>query len=162
MSTILQKTLEQILEVTFIVYKLKYDRIDAVNRVARKYRVTQNTITSACTRGISINTHELDEYLKIENAYRFENILIQRFPYYQKQIEEYFTDVLKKEILENPDEISSVVKQILPEELKFTIAKLYFNLMKNTFEEWTNRKDIPEDIRIQIVDWLKKFPEILG
>lgn len=161
MSTILQRTLEQIFEVTFIVYKLKYDRIDAVKRVGRKYRVAQNTIISACTRGININTHELDEYLKIENATKFEDFLIQRFPYYQKQIEDFFADVLNKEILDNPDEISSIVKQILPEEIKFTIAKIYYKDIKEKFLDWNNRKDIPEDIRNQISEWLIKFPEIL-
>lgn len=158
----IQKTLGQIFEVTFLVYKYNYDRNDAIKRVARKHRVTQNTITSACTRGININTFQLDEYLIIKNANRFKDLLIQRFPCYQKQIEVFFADILNEEILDNPDEFSSVVKQILPEELKYTIAKIYFNLMNKKFEDWINRKDIPEDIRSQIIDWLKKYPEIFG
>jgi len=159
MSDNIQKTLEQIFEVAFLVYRYNYDRNDATKRVARKHRVTQNTITSACTRGININAYQLDEYLKVKNAGIFRDLLVQRFPYYHKQVEVFFADILNEEILDNLDELSNVVKQILPEELKYTISKIYFNLMNKKFEDWINRKDVPEDIKSQIIDWLKKFSE---
>lgn len=162
MHKTLPKALKQILEVAYKTYNYNYDRISSVKSVAKTHRVSSNTITSACTRSINISTQKLDKFLKIKNASKFEHHLIQRFPNYQKQIEEFFNDVLNKNDLNNPGEISGTIKQILPMEKKFLIAKIYFNEIKKNFIHWKDRKDIPEDVKNSINEWLLELPDILG
>jgi hypothetical protein len=140
-------TLSQILEVYTLVRKFKYDRLEAFKRVAKKYRIDQQTVRSACTRGIGINTSEFDEMLSQNSEKEFETILIRRFPEYQDNIGEFFADIAKTIDYETPDKLSKLIKQILPEEKKYLIAKFYIMKISERFKQWENRTDIPDDVK---------------
>ena len=159
MSGNISVTLSQILEVYTLVREFNYDRLEAIKKVAKKYRIDQQTVRSACTRGIGLNTPELDEMLLKQNEKEFETILIQRFPEYQDDIEKFFTDISRTIDYESPDKVSKLIKQILPEEKKYLIARIYLNKMSEQFKQWGNRTDIPNDVKTVIKNFINDIAE---
>ena len=83
MASDLPAGLEHVLEVYRLVRQSHFDRLPAIREVARKRRVDFQTVSSACTRSLGINTEEFEEFLDRRNSASFREHLIRRFPDYQ-------------------------------------------------------------------------------
>jgi len=75
--------LHHVLQVYRLVRRSRYDRLSAIKEVARHRRVDPQTIASACTRSLGINTEELEDLLHPHNAKRFREHVVRRFPSHQ-------------------------------------------------------------------------------
>ena len=156
MHNVIPATLSQILEVYTLVRQFNYERLDAIKNVARKHRVDPQTIRSACTRSIGINIAEFDDLLLQEKSHMFQEMLIQRFPYNQCQLEQFFGDINRLHEIDNPDRISKIVRQLLPEEKKLLLFRVRLEQLISTIKQWGNRTDIPQDVKSQLSKWIEK------
>ena len=157
MNNIIPATLSQILEVYTLVRQFHYERIDAIKNVARKHRVDPQTVRSACTRSIGINIAEFDNLLRQEKSHMLQEMLIQRFPDNQSQLEQFFGDVNRLHEIENPDRISKLVRQLLPDEKKLLLLRVRLKQLISTIKLWEKRTDIPQDVKINSQSGLKKL-----
>ena len=85
--------LQHVLEVVRLVRADGMDRLAEVKAVAKKHRIDPQTVTSACTRSLGINTTQLDEILEVAAEPAFCANLVRRFPPYQDYIERFFAEL---------------------------------------------------------------------
>ena len=77
----MEKALRHILEVYRQVRQFGSARIDAAKMVAKKHRVSQQTVMSSCTRDVGIKgATELDYLLEPENTTELITLLLLRLP----------------------------------------------------------------------------------
>ena len=149
----MEKALRHILEVYRQVRQFGSSRIDAAKIVAKKHRVSQQSVMSACTRDAGIkNAAELDYLIEPENASEFRSLLIKRYPPYQKGISEFFKAF--GEPGESTDSATAKLETFFDDERKNLLNQLMIQVFKDKFIEWENRGDIPSDVRKQIQEWL--------
>jgi len=142
--------LRQILEVYRLVRSSACDRKSAVKKLAQVHRVTSQTISSAITRNIGVNTEELEQYLASDNAEAFRNHLVRHFPTFQDDIEEFFAALgVTQQDIEGNDTARSV-RTLFSDEKKNVLMSLLLEEVKNNLSRWLERDDIPEDLRQQI------------
>lgn len=148
--------LQHVIEVYRLVRMSQQSRVKAVNEVARKHRIDPQTIRSACTRSLGISTADLDEFLLSENSEDFCAHLVRWFPQYQKEIEAFFGELDGKgtSTLEDP---ARVVRTLFPDEKKDLVRLLFLDNIRKRLSVWSERPDIPEDVRQEITDVKKQI-----
>lgn len=143
--------MRQILEVYRLVYQLGYERTDAVKKVALVCRVTSQTISSAITRNIGINTSQLDNLMRKGNEDAFRQHLVRHFPNYQDDIEKFFTSVNEStEYVEKGP--TRILRTLFPEEKLNVLNLILLDEVRKYLKQWLARTDIPEDLREEIRD----------
>lgn len=85
--------LQQILEVIYFVEKFGYSRIEATNAVARRKRVTPQTVLDKYCRQLGKKAFEIDELL--DNLDDFQTLLNSKFPVFNNFIIKFFEDFNK-------------------------------------------------------------------
>lgn len=85
--------LDHVLQVYLLVRSSAYDRRSAVREVARQRHVDPQTISSACTRSLLLNTDEFDDLLHPQHAQQFREHLVRRFPTYRSEISEFLATI---------------------------------------------------------------------
>ena len=150
----MDKALRYVLEVYRQVRQFGSSRIDAAKMVAKKHRISQQAVMSACTRDVGIrNTAEFDELIETENASEFRSHLVKRYPAYQEDINRFF-----KAFGEHEDHYgapASKIETLFDDERKNLLNQLMIQVFKDKFTEWRNRPDIPNDVRNQVSEWLR-------
>jgi len=68
------------------------ERSAAVRHIAKMERIDPQSVMSACTRSIGINTSQLDQFFKRDSAKEFCLHLVQRYPGYCDYIESFFDE----------------------------------------------------------------------
>ena len=150
----MEKALRHILEVYRQVRQFGSARIDAAKMVAKKHRVSQQTVMSSCTRDVGIQgATELDYLLEPENTTELRTLLVQRFPAYQKDINDIFKAF--DDSGEPTDSASKKIETLFEDERKNLLNELIIKVFKDKFIEWETRSDIPSDMREQIQEWLE-------
>ena len=150
----MNKGLKHILEVYRLVRQNYLSRIDAAKRVGKANRITYETVMASCTRGINISTDDFDYFLEAENTSEFHAFLIKRFPNAQDKIDDFFSAFI--EISDKKDS-TKFVRTLFEDEKKSLLNQLILESVRDKFQEWTLRDDIPKDVREQLKDWLKKY-----
>ena len=149
----MDKALRYVLEVYRQVRQFGSSRIDAAKMVAKKHRISQQAVMSACTRDVGIrNTAEFDELIETENASEFRSHLVKRYPAYQEDINRFFKAF--GEPGESTDSATAKLETLFDDERKNLLNQLMIQVFKDKFIEWENRGDIPSDVRKQIQEWL--------
>ncbi len=151
--------LKHIMEVYRLVRQSHRSRIKAVNEIARIRRVDPQTVTSACTRSLGIGTDDLDEFLFPENSEVFCEHLVRRFPPYQKEIEAFFAELDGKKD-RTVDEPLGAIRALFPDEKKDLLRLLLLHDIRKRFFVWLERRDIPEDIRREILEMQKRIDKV--
>jgi len=129
------------------------ERIDAAKMVAKKHRISQQAVMSACTRDVGIrNTAEFDELIETENASEFRSHLVKRYPAYQEDINRFFEAFGEHE--DHSGSPASKIDTLFDDERKSLFNQLMIQVFKDKFNEWKNRPDIPNDVRNQVSEWL--------
>jgi len=143
--------LQHIMEVYRLVRRSHRSRIKAVNEVAHP-----QTVTSACTRSLGIGTDDLDEFLLPENSEVFCEHLVRRFPSYQKEIEAFSAELdgKKSRILDDP---LGEIRALFPDEKKDLLRLLLLHDIRKRFFVWSERRNIPDDIRREILEIQKQI-----
>ena len=105
-------------------------------------------------RDVGINgITELDYLFESENTSEFRTHLVRRFPTYQNDINEFFN------ALGDPgarvDSASDKLETLFDDERKNLLNRLMIQVLKDKFNEWENRSDIPTDVQEQIQKWLQ-------
>jgi hypothetical protein len=150
----MEKSLKHILDVYRQVRKFGSTRIDAVKIVAKKNRVSQQTISSACTRDIGIRgVAELDYLLEPETMGEFRTKLIQRFPNSHDEIDRFLGSFVQTGQNQKHD-LSKRMDTLFDDERKNLLNQLMILFFKDKFLEWVSRPDIPTDVRDQVNEWL--------
>ncbi len=137
--------LEHVLAVYRLVRLSHFDRLPAIREVARKRRVDFQTISSACTRSIGINTEEFEEFLLEESSERFREHLIRRFPDYQSEISQFFSAMNVSP--EASDESERPLETLFPDEKQHVMDWVLLGYIRRRLSEWVDRSDIAEDVR---------------
>ena len=148
--------LQHVMEVYRLVRRSHRSRIKAVNEVARTRRVDPQTVASACTRSLGIGTDEFDEFLRSENSEAFCEHLIRRFPPYQKEIETVFAELDGKKKRTIDDQLG-MIRALFPDEKKDLLRLLSLHDVRKKFSAWSERHDIPEDIRREMSEMQKQI-----
>ena len=154
MDKLLLLGLQHVLEVYRLVRLSHSSRINALKEVARHRRVDPQTVTSACTRSLGINTYDLEDFLLPRNSKAFCEHLVRRFPSYQKEIESYFNQLEGKQTGSNDDPIR-MIRTIFPDEKKDLFRLLLLYDIEKELLIWSERSDIPVDVRNKM-DEIKK------
>jgi len=142
--------LQHVLEVYRLVRMSYHSRAKAVNEIARKHRIDPQTIRSACTRSLGITMADLDDFLLPKNSEDFCSHLVKRFPAQQKEIEAFFGETDGKGTV-SPDDPAAVIRTLFPDEKKDLVRLLLLDSMRKKLSVWSNRHDIPEDLRQEMV-----------
>ena len=149
----MDKALRYVLEVYRQVRQFGSSRIDAAKMVAKKHRISQQAVMSACTRDVGIrNTVEFDELIETENAPEFRSHLVKRYPANQEDINRFFKAFGEKGGRDGSPE--SKIETLFDDERKNLLNQLMIQVFKEKFTEWQNRPDIPNDVRNQVTKWL--------
>jgi len=148
--------LQHVMEVYRLVRRSHRSRIKAVNEVALTRRVDPQTVTSACTRSLGIGTDEFDEFLRSENSEAFCEHLVRRFPPYQREIEAIFAELDGKKD-QAPDDPLGAIRELFPDEKKDLLRLLLLHNISGRLSAWSERHDIPEDIRQEILAMQKQI-----
>lgn len=153
----MDKGLKHILEVYRLVRQNYLSRVDAAKQVGKANRITYETVMASCTRGINISTDDFDYFLEPENSSEFHTFLIKRFPNTQDQIDDFFSAFI--EILDKPDKKDprKFVRTLFEDEKKSLLNQLILKSLRDRFQKWSLRDDIPKDVREQLKDWLTKI-----
>jgi hypothetical protein len=148
--------LQQVMELYRFVRVSHRSRINAVKEIAKTRRVDPQTVTSACTRSLGIDTDELDNFLLPKNTEAFCEHLVRRFPPYQREIETFFNKVEGKKDLSAEDP-AGVVRTLFPKEKKDVFRMLLLQKIGKVFVAWSVREDIPEEIRHEMSEIKKQI-----
>jgi len=148
--------LQQVMELYRLVRVSHRSRINAAKEIAKTRRRDLQTIISACTRSLGIDTDRLDYFLLPQNAEIFCEHLVRRFPPYQKEIETFFNQLAGKKDVSAEDP-SGVVKTLFPKEKKDLLRSLLLQNIGKRFVSWSVREDIPDDIRREISEIKKQI-----
>lgn len=150
----LPKGLKYIFEVYRLVRYENYTRKQAVNKIATRHeKINPSTVRAACTREICIGTDRLDLYMKPGHEASFKDFLLNRFPQYENEIEEFFTYNFELKYSQKIDtrlRKASMYPSELLNELK---RKLLIELQKS-LDLWIDR-DVPNDIKITLQEWIE-------
>ncbi len=150
----MDKALRYVLEVYRQVRQFGASRIDAAKMVAKKHRISQQAVMSACTRDVGIkNTAMFDELIEPEYTSEFRSHLVQRYPAYQKDINRFFKPF--GEAGDQDSSSASKLETLFDDERKNLLNQLMIDVFKDKFIEWGKRSDIPSDVRNQIHKWLR-------
>ena len=148
--------LQHVMEVYRLVRRSHRSRIKAVNEVARTRRIDPQTVTSACTRSLGIGIGEFDEFLRSENSEAFCEHLVRRLPPYQREIEAFFAELDGKKD-QAPDDPLGAIRALFPDEKKDLLRLLLLHNISKRMSAWSERHDIPEDIRQEILAMQKQI-----
>ncbi len=85
--------LAQILQMVFIVKKYNMSRVEATGRVAESRRITTQAVLDKYCRQLGKKASEIDKLLVDSNIDEFRKILIEKFPFHSKVIEDTFSDI---------------------------------------------------------------------
>jgi hypothetical protein len=152
----MDKGLKHILEVYRLVRQNYLSRVDAAKHVGKANRITYETVMASCTKGINISTDDFDCFLEPENSSKFHAFLIKRFPNTQDQIDNFFSAFI--EISDKSEKKSDkFVRTLFEDERKSLLNQLILKSLRDRFQKWSLRDDIPKDVREQLKDWLTKI-----
>ena len=156
MNSNLPEGIRHALEVCRLVRLSHRTRISAIKEVARSRRIDHQTVLSACTRSIGINTTKLDEFLLVKNSDKFCQHLVQRFPLYQKDIEPFFRQ-LEGDDSESNDDPTRIVRTLFPDEKKDLLRLLLLHEVRKQLILWSDRDDIPENLKHEMIEIKKRI-----
>lgn len=148
--------LQQVMELYRLVRVSHRSRINAVKEIAKMRRRDPQTVTSACTRSLGIDTDQLDYFLLPQNAEIFCEHLVRRFPSYQKEIETFFNQLVGKKDVSAEDP-AGVVRTLFPKERKDLLRLLLLQNIGKRFVSWSVREEIPDDIRREMSEIKKQI-----
>lgn len=148
--------LQQVMELYRLVRVSHRSRINAVKEIAKTRRRDPQTVTSACTRSLGIDTVELENFLLPKNAGAFCEHLVRRFPANQKEIETFFNQIEGKKDVSAEDP-AGVVRTLFPNERKDLLRSLLLKNIGKRFVAWSVREDIPEDVRREMSEIKKQI-----
>lgn len=160
MAHALPSSLKHILEVYRLIRQARHSRIEAINEVAMKERIDPQTVRSSCTRSSGINISEFDDFVLVENVASFEGHLIKRFPNYQDDIENFFDDITGRQPEIKGDDPVRKLKALFPEEKRNLLKSVLLDKMQEDFNSWSNRNDIPDDIKQQLKKWTELIKKV--
>ncbi len=83
------KALEQVLQVSYLVYQHGVPRSDATHYVARNYGVFFQTVLDKYCRQLGITADRFDEFLEQENLHSLKALLKRKFSSHAELIERY-------------------------------------------------------------------------
>jgi len=156
MDTTFPTGLRHVLEVYRHARVSHRSRVNAIKEVSRSRRVDPQTVTSACTRSLGINTDELDDFLLPGNAKAFCQHLVRRFPPYQKEIERFFSQIEGKQDEPDDDQLA-FVRALFPDEKKDLIRLLLLHDVRTQLSRWSERDDIPDEIKSEMLEMTKRI-----
>jgi hypothetical protein len=160
MAYALPSSLKHILEVYRLIRQARHCRIEAINEVAMKERIDPQTVRSSCTRSIGINISEFDDFVLVENLASFEEHLINRFPNYQDDIENFFDEITGRQPEIKGDDPVRKLKALFPEEKRNLLKSVLLDKMQEDFNSWSYRNDIPDDIKQQLKKWTELIKKV--
>jgi len=129
-----------------------------MREVTRKRRVDFQTISSACTRSLGINTEEFEEFLDQRNSASFREHLIRRFPDYQSEISKFFIAMNSSPAVTDDSETERLLEPLFPDEKQQVLDSLLLDHIRRKLSEWAERSDIPEDVRNEMRRLATKKP----
>jgi hypothetical protein len=151
--------LQHVMELYRLVRVSHRSRINAVKEIAKNRRIDPQTVTSACTRSLEIDTDHLDYFLLPKNEEIFCDHLVKRFPSYQKEIETFFNQIVcKKDV--SAEDPSGVVRTLFPKERKDLLRSLLLQNISKKIAAWSVREDIPDDIMSDMLGIKKQIDVI--
>lgn len=156
MSSELPAGLHHVLQVYRLVRRSRCNRLSAVKEVARQRRVDPQTISSACTRSLGINTDRLEDLLHPRNAKGFRDHLVRRFPSHKQQISEFLAAVDPAASESEHGRAERILKTLFPDEKRHVLESVLLGHIQGKLAEWAGRTDIPEEVRAEMLDLSKK------
>jgi len=82
--------------------------------------------------------------------------LVTRFPPYQKEIEVFFAELDGKKD-QALDDLLGAIRALFPDEKKDLLRLLLLHDIRKRFSAWSERHDIPEDIRREMSEMQKQI-----
>ena len=85
--------------------------------------------------------------------------MVRRFPPYQKEIETFFAELdgNKDRTVNEP---LGAIRALFPDEKKDILRLLLLHDIRKRFFVWLERRDIPEDIRREILEMQKRIDKV--
>jgi hypothetical protein len=131
-------------------------RLTAVKHVAKTHRVDHQTVTSACTRSLGINTEELDDFLRRDAVTAFCAHLVRRFPEHQDYIEKFFRDLSGGTQAKPDGDLTRRLETLFPDEQKQLLKVLLLQEAQQSLSRWLQRPDLPVEIRNEMQELHEK------
>lgn len=125
-------------------------RLPAIKQVAKMHRRDHQTVMSACTRSLGIDTEELDEFLRRNAASEFCAHLVLRFPGYQDYINQFFLELSGQPHGKADEDIAHPLGTLFPDERKQLLKVLLLHETQECLSRWLERIDLPADIKTEM------------
>lgn len=131
---------------------------DAVRTLAKKKNMENSELLSSCTSALNINRDTFNNFLDSENAFNFKNFLIRRFPSHQGQIIRFFNSYEDTSDIPILD-FTKIMKPLSPLEKKSFNSRVIWSSLKENFEDWIARNDMPQDVKDDLKGWIRKIED---
>jgi len=153
----MNKPLTNILDIYRIAVQEHCNLDDAVKSFAKKKNIEYNEILSSCTRAMNINKDTFNNFLE-SDAFNFKNFLIRRFPEHQNQIIRFFNSYEDTSDIPILD-FTKIIKPLSPLEKKSFNSHVIWSSLKENFEDWIARNDMPQDVKDELKGWIRKIED---
>ncbi len=154
----MNETLENILEIYRFVMQKNYELDNAVAAVGKKKNLDKIELLSTCMNELKINSDVFNNFLETEDPFNFKNFLVRRFPSDHNKITRFFNsfeDVGDIPIID----LTKIIKSSSRTDNKYVSSTAMMSSLKEDFQDWIGRHDVPQDIKDVMKDWLLKMED---
>ena len=154
----MNNVLTNILEIYRLVVQERYTIVEAAREVGTKNNIKHSDLLSSSIEALNISADTFNRFLESENAFNFKNFLIRRFPANQSQVIRFFNSFEDTSDIPIID-FTKIIKSSPHSEKKRYINNAIWISLKEDFQDWIARDDIPQDMKDVLKDWVIKLED---
>lgn len=154
----MNKPLTDILDIYRIASRENCALDDAARSLAKKNDADCSELLSSCMRALNINKDTFSNFLESDNAFNFKNFLIRRFPAHQGHIIKFFNSYEDTSDIPILD-FTKIIKPLSPLEKKSFNSRVIWSSLKENFEDWIARNDMPQDVKDELKGWIRRIED---
>ena len=118
--------------------------------------IEYSELLSSCIKSLNISRETFGYFLKSENTFNFKNFLIRRFPDEHRKIISFFNSFELTSDIPILDLTKLTKKSSRTEKSSFNKNIMMISL-KEDFQDWIARNDIPQDLKDELKGWIVKI-----
>ena len=152
----MDQSLTSILKIYRLVVQEQYSLDDATKEVSKMNDVEYSELLSSCTRALNISRDTFSYFLESDNTFNFKNFLIRRFPDEHQKIISFFNSFELTSDIPILD-LTKLSKKSSHAEIPNLNRNVMMGSLKENFQDWIARNDIPQDLKDELKGWIVKI-----
>ena len=152
----MDQSLTSILKIYRLVVQEQYSLDDATKEVSKMNDVEYSELLSSCTRALNISRDTFSYFLESDNTFNFKNFLIRRFPDEHRKIVSFFNSFELTSDIPILD-LTKLSKKSSHTEIPILNRNVMMGSLKENFQDWIARNDIPQDLKDELKGWIVKI-----